>query len=127
MSLWAQSPAPLRADRAGEAVSPDHALAAWRDAHGQAWQASNNRLTGTLELLFGGNAALLAENDDWSASEDTALIAAATTQVGAFPLPNPSKDAALLRTVDVPGGYTHHLAGAPSGTGVALVEVYEIR
>ena len=34
VSLWAQSPAPLRADRAGEAVSPDHALAAWRDAHG---------------------------------------------------------------------------------------------
>jgi len=78
-----------------------------------------------LLRMFGGNGALLAENDDWSASADTALIAAATTQVGAFPLPNPSKDAALLRTVDVPGGYTHHLAGAPSGTGVALVEAYD--
>ncbi|MBL9203448.1 MAG: PQQ-binding-like beta-propeller repeat protein [Opitutaceae bacterium] len=74
---------------------------------------------------FDSGSAPLAENDDWSASVDTELIAATAVQVGAFPLPNPSKDAALVRDVQAPSGYTHHLTGAKSASGVALVEAYD--
>jgi hypothetical protein len=46
--------------------------------------------------------------------------------VGAFALPATAKDAALLVTLP-PGNYTVQASGTADTTGVALVEVYEVR
>ena len=72
--------------------------------------------------LFSGTT-LLRENNDWGG--DTQLTTVGTS-VGAFALANTtSKDAVLLVTL-APGSYTAQVAGADGGTGVALVEVYEV-
>jgi sugar lactone lactonase YvrE len=74
-----------------------------------------------LELYRGST--LLYANDDWSGST---AISTAGSGVGAFAFSNPaSKDAALLLTLP-PGGYTAQVSGADGGTGVALVEIYEV-
>ncbi|MBI5693208.1 MAG: peptidylprolyl isomerase [Verrucomicrobia bacterium] len=72
--------------------------------------------------LFSGST-LVAENDNWGGQ---AGLTAAAAAVGAFALSNPaSSDAVLLLTLP-PGGYTAQVSGANNGTGVALVEVYEL-
>jgi hypothetical protein len=48
------------------------------------------------------------------------------TTVGAFNLPASSLDAAMVITLP-PGAYTAQVQGADGGTGIALVEVYEVR
>jgi len=59
-------------------------------------------------------------NDNWSGDATVALVAA---RVGAFPLvDSASRDAALLVTLG-PGAYTANLSG---GTGVGLVELYDV-
>ncbi len=67
-----------------------------------------------LELYNGSTK--ITENDDWSASLATAFSA-----VGAFPLTNASKDAALQSALS--GAHTTHLKGPSSG--VVLVELYD--
>lgn len=70
---------------------------------------------------------LIAKNDDWDTTTgDTtaAGLRAAAKQVGAFDVPDGSKDAALLINLR-PGSYTAELAGKLGATGVALVEVYD--
>lgn len=64
-------------------------------------------------------------NDDWNDRPDAAETAAVATQVGAFPLTNGSKDAALVVELE-PGVYSVHVEPANSVAGVALVEVYEV-
>jgi hypothetical protein len=65
-------------------------------------------------------------NDDWGQFPEQAALQAATTAVGAFNLNNGSKDAAALVVLD-PGFYTIKVVGADGGTGLALVEVYEVQ
>jgi len=78
----------------------------------------------TVQLtLFDSSNTAIATNITWGG--DTAL-AAAFTQVGAFALPANSKDAALLATL-LPGNYTVQVAGLNNATGVALVEIYEVK
>ena len=76
--------------------------------------------------IFNG-AALVAENDNWSAvSTETTATAQAARDTGAFALANGSKDAALILTL-APGAYTAQVSGADgTSTGVALIEVYEV-
>jgi len=62
-----------------------------------------------------------AENDNWSAS-----LASLAAQAGAFALPAGSKDAAVLLSLQ-PGAYTVVLRGEDGGTGVGLIELYEIQ
>jgi hypothetical protein len=69
--------------------------------------------------LFDARGRLLMENDDWSGAD----LAAAMARVGAFALPNGSKDSALLVTLD-PGLYTMQVVGN-GGQGVALAEIYD--
>jgi hypothetical protein len=72
-ALCAQEPTPGPADRTPEppaAASPQDQLADWRAKHGAEWRSHINSRTGTLELLFGGNAAPSFEPDssvdaDW--------------------------------------------------------------
>ena len=68
---------------------------------------------------------IILDNDDWSASSAAASTAVVASQVGAFTLPSSSKDAALLVTLPA-GAYTVQVSGVASGTGVALVETYEL-
>jgi hypothetical protein len=71
--------------------------------------------------LFSGQTSVRT-NDNWGG---TAELAAAFTQVGAFPLPGDSRDAAVLVTLQ-PGAYTVQVSGVGGTTGVAIVEVYEV-
>ena len=71
---------------------------------------------------------LIAENDNWSdvSDADKATVAVAMSDAGAFALPVGSRDAALVLTL-APGAYTAQVSAADGkGTGVALVEIYEI-
>jgi sugar lactone lactonase YvrE len=71
--------------------------------------------------LFSGETSIGA-NDNWAG---TAELTAAFSQVGAFPLPATSRDAALLATLS-PGNYTVQVSGVGGTSGVAIVEVYEV-
>lgn len=66
-------------------------------------------------------------NDNWSTAVAPALPAsgATFTSVGAFPLASGTRDAALVTTLG-PGAYTAQVSGVASGTGIALVEIYDI-
>ncbi len=66
--------------------------------------------------IFHGST-LIAENDNW----DAHAVAAIAARVGAFALPDGSKDAAFVATLE-PGAYTAHITG---GEGVALAEIYD--
>lgn len=77
-----------------------------------------------LQITAISNGALMAENDNWGGDTQVAVAAAGT---GAFPWTNPGgKDAAILLTLP-PGSYTAQVSGLSGGTGIALVEVYEVR
>lgn len=68
----------------------------------------------------------VASNDDWGSGSVTAAeIAATSVAVGAFALPDGSRDACLLLTL-APGNYTAQVFGKNNGTGAVLIEVYEI-
>ena len=82
-------------------------------------------LSGTLAqpvlTLFSGGTALYS-NTGWGGDP---LISNAFTTVGAFPLNPAHTDSALLVTLP-PGQYTAQVSGINSGTGVALMEIYEV-
>jgi len=73
--------------------------------------------------LVNSTGQVIASNDDWAGRED---IAQAAAQVGAFPFPAGSKDAATLVVLN-PGVYSVVTSGVNGGTGVALTEVYEVK
>ena len=82
-----------------------------------------NPLADPQLTLFSGNTPIAA-NDDWQTGSTASSIAAAAAQVGAFPLPNGSKDSALLAVVNS-GAFTAQIVGANNSTGTALAEVYD--
>jgi uncharacterized protein (DUF1800 family) len=81
-------------------------------------------LPGTLAdpqlRLFNSSGVLVLANDNWVAS-DAATMAAA----GAFPLLANSRDASLVATLS-PGSYTAQVSGVNNGTGIAILEIYDI-
>jgi subtilisin family serine protease/outer membrane protein assembly factor BamB len=72
--------------------------------------------------LFRG-ATRVQQNDDWGGDP---TLAAAFTAAGAFALGDAGSRDAALTAVIAPGSYTVQVAGAAGGTGVALIEVYEL-
>lgn len=84
-------------------------------------------LTGLLVdpqlAIYRGTESILA-NDDWSVGNTATTTASVATQVGAFALPNGSKDAAFVVTLPA-GAYTVQVSGVNNTTGLALVEIYE--
>jgi hypothetical protein len=80
-------------------------------------------VTGTVPqptlILFNGAQATVAQNANWQTSLDRDVIASASASVGAFGLA--TNDSALVVTL-APGNYTAQVIG----TGVALIEVYEL-
>lgn len=65
------------------------------------------------------------ENDNWGAGADASMIASASGRVGAFALDPNSKDAVLLVQLP-PSAYTVMISSPTSGSGVAMIEVFEI-
>lgn len=80
-----------------------------------------------ITLLRSANniSVVVRENDNWETGNDGSLMTAACSKSGATPLPPGSKDSAVLLTLS-PGTYTAIVNGNNGGTGVALVEVFEI-
>jgi endonuclease I len=86
-------------------------------------------VSGTLQYpkikVVVGNGEVVAENIGWQSAPNQDALVAATTRVGAFPLRANRADSALLLSL-LPVPYTIQVSGADGGTGVALVEVYEV-
>ncbi|MEY2881074.1 MAG: hypothetical protein RLZZ15_3454, partial [Verrucomicrobiota bacterium] len=74
--------------------------------------------------------AILATNDNWSTpvgatASSATTLSSAFAAAGAFAFPAGSRDAALL--VDLaPGNYGLQLTGVGGGSGISLVEVYDV-
>ncbi|HSH37461.1 MAG TPA: hypothetical protein VK993_01640 [Chthoniobacterales bacterium] len=66
-----------------------------------------------------GTSVAVAENDDWQSNRNAQDITRTSIP------PQDARESALLIRLE-PGAYTAVITGADSGTGVALVEVYEI-
>ena len=75
-----------------------------------------------VDVFQRGVATAVSSNDNWGG---TAALRSAFESVGAFSLPEASRDAALIVTLQ-PGAYTVQVSGVGGATGVALVEVYEL-
>jgi hypothetical protein len=72
--------------------------------------------------LFNASTVRIQENDNWGGGAE---LADTFRAVGAFGLDGASRDAALVATLPI-GAYTAQVSGVAGGTGVALVEVYEV-
>ncbi|MES2693042.1 MAG: hypothetical protein V4773_06180, partial [Verrucomicrobiota bacterium] len=87
-----------------------------------------NTLADPMLTLFGPSGATIASNDDWQTTAagqaNGTLVAATAARVGAFALPNGSKDSALL-SVFMNGAHTTTMLRPISTTGVALTEIYD--
>lgn len=85
-------------------------------------------VTGTLGNpqmnLFNSGGTNIGYNDDWSSGGNATAIATAASSVGAFALPNPSYDSALLPSLSA-GVYSMQINGVSGGTGIAMAEVYD--
>ena len=77
----------------------------------------------TITLYRGSTT--LAANDNWSTATNAAEIASAALVVGAFALPNGSRDAAIFTTLTA-GAYTAVVSGVGATAGTALVELYVV-
>lgn len=75
--------------------------------------------------LFTAAGQAFATNDDWSAAPNAADIQAVSAQVHAFSIAPDGKDAAFLISL-APGIYTVHLSGVDGGSGIGLIEVYDV-
>ena len=71
--------------------------------------------------VYSGAGTELAYNDNWPAALSNIMSGA-----GTFPLPAGSKDAAVVVGLSK-GSYTFKVSGVGNTSGVALLEVYELR
>jgi len=81
--------------------------------------AGVNPVLADPELKLFQNQTLLRQNDNWQSAANASDITATTIP------PTNAKEAAILIRLE-PGNYTTVVDGADNGTGIALVEVYEI-
>ena len=77
----------------------------------------------TLRLYRGQN--VIDSNDDWDAHLERTQLEAYMESAGAFALEEDSGDSALFVWLE-PGLYTAIVAGNNGGTGIALVEIYDL-
>ena len=78
-----------------------------------------------LTLSAQSTGQVLRTNDNWGTGDEAPIIASAASAAGAFPFPAGSRDAAMIVMLP-PGAYTVQLAGVGGGTGVGIVEVYDV-
>jgi hypothetical protein len=79
----------------------------------------SNSLQDPFISLHDSQGAVIISNDDWGLSADAAALA-----LNDFSPPHP-KESAIIRTL-APGGYTVVLSGVGGGTGVGIVEAYNL-
>jgi hypothetical protein len=72
-------------------------------------------------VLFNLAGQQIQENDNWV---DSDTLRQCFARVGMSPLPQASKDAAIVQELSE-NGYTMHVTSANGGTGIALAEVYD--
>lgn len=85
-------------------------------------------VTGVLndpQLVLNRGNVVVASNDDWWRGTGQATLEPVFRSAGAFALVTGTRDSALVATLQ-PGAYTATVSGTDDGTGVALVEVYEV-
>jgi hypothetical protein len=82
-------------------------------------------LADPVAQLVDGSHATVATNDDWGDAANAAIVTQVSHTVGAFDLDAGSKDSVLLVTL-APGLYTVVVSGKNGGTGIAIVECYEV-
>lgn len=75
--------------------------------------------------VLDANGTEIARNQDWRTNADRIAFAAATAAVGAFPLSDSARDAALMVTL-APGTYTVEVSSERGGRGAALAEIYAL-
>jgi hypothetical protein len=73
--------------------------------------------------VYDSTGKVVATNTGWTTNTNPASISTAALEVGAFALPNPSADSALLLTLQ-PGTYTVQITSAKGNSGIALFEAY---
>jgi len=73
--------------------------------------------------VYNSSGAVVATNTGWTTNTRPSAISSASQQTGAFALPNPSADSALLLTLP-PGAYTAQITSAKGNSGTALFEAY---
>ena len=78
----------------------------------------NGKLEDPELSLFNANGSAIT-NDDWKATQESEIIATTVP-------PSDPREAAILATL-APGAYTAVVKGKGETTGVALVEVYDLR
>lgn len=95
---------------------------------GPALAVSPYSFTGTLAdprlTLLDAAGVQIGTNDNWGSVAGSPALAAAFAPVGALPLVDDSKDAALLVTL-APGTYTAQLDGVGGTGGRGLLEIYD--
>jgi hypothetical protein len=69
--------------------------------------------------LHNGDGELIASNDNWRSDQEAEIIATSVA-------PTNDKESAIVATLD-PAAYTAIVRGVNNATGVALVEVYDLR
>ncbi len=82
-----------------------------------------NALPDPVLTVFDNSQKVVATNTGWATNMEPASISTAALTVGAFALPNPSPDSALLLTLQ-PGAYTAVITSAGGNSGTALFEAY---
>lgn len=82
-------------------------------------------LTNPRLEIYDSHGLLVTNNDRWMDDTEAAVIEELSIQVGAFPLPTNSNDAATLVTLPA-DSYTIHVNGVNDETGTALLEIYLI-
>jgi kumamolisin len=93
-------------------------------------------LSNPVLTLFNSSGGVIASNTGWGSAPILGsagnavpiqpLTTAISAKVGAFALEDGSADSAIVATLP-PGDYTAQVSGANASTGVALVEIYELR
>jgi len=81
-----------------------------------------------LEMYRGQT--VVASNDNWGSPVGVGAatkveLSSVFAQVGAFPLPDLSRDASIVALLN-PGNYTVQISGGNFSGGIAIVEVYEV-
>lgn len=82
-----------------------------------------NPLPDPVLTVYNSSGTVIATNTGWTTNTNPSAISTAALGVGAFALPNPSKDSALLLTLP-PGAYTEQITSAGGNSGIALFEAY---
>ena len=83
-----------------------------------------NALTNPTLELHDGNGTLIGSNDNWKVNDQTQLSQESQIRATSVP-PSDDLESAILSTLP-PGNYTAILAGKDSGTGIGVVEVYDL-